>query len=123
MLACLLLLQQVALASHVCTMSAPAAPAVTHAHAGAVADHACASPHTSDCDTDAARCAQHCAQAAITLHDVAAYSQTHFPTAICPPARLLPTEPLAADAGLVTGVARAPPGDVPARLLYCSLQI
>ena len=91
--------------------------------AGSGSAHNCASPHTSGCDTGDAACAQHCAQAAAKLHDAAVYAETHFPPAICPHVQFLQPALLVAGGEPVADAIRTPYGGVPARLLYCSLQI
>lgn len=114
LLACLLLWQQVAIAGYGCTGTVSAAPA---------AAQICASPHDSGCDMDRAACSQHCVQVAVKLHDAAVYTETYFPSAICPHAPFLQSQPLVAGAGLVADAAGTPYGGIPSRLLYCSLQI
>ena len=114
LLACLLLWQQVAVAAHGCASAASAGPDTVQMGAN---------PHDGGCANELAACAHHCAQAAVRSQEAAIHFQTHFPGALPPYHGFLHLEYRVADAAPSGDGPRAPPGAVPARLLFCSLQI
>lgn len=114
LLGCLLLWQQVAIAAHGCAWAVSAGPdtAQTSTH-----------PHDAGCEGDRAACLQHCGPDASWSHEGALHLDTHFPSAITPDRGFLQLQSRLTGPILLASHVSTLQERLPARLLFCSLQI
>lgn len=114
LLACLLLWQQVAIAAYGCAWVVSVGPDTAQTSTRS---------HASGCEDDRAACLQHCGPDASWSHAGGLHLEPHFPVAIAAERGFLQLQFTRTGPTLPASHGSTPQRRIPARLLFCSLQI